>query len=200
MFDRGGFAIGNVRIDHLRRRGNGSRNRSACHRGNEGTWRRRHYAMVGHGGMASDVGNVDIFRNDGHVGNVGNVRLRLKQHCLIVDFNVNVRPPHRAAPLEPEFRWDPWRSAIWGLVPHQRYRRQAYRLCRHRYAEFVGTTDADRFTSDFRPRRRATNPACAGPPGANSGIGSFAGEGNAGITGTSNAARLQRQSILCQRP
>lgn len=49
------------------------------------------------------------------------------------------------------------------------------------------------------PATTSSNPACASP-GTNSGIGSFAGEGNAGITGTSNAARLERQSILCQRP
>ena len=35
-------------------------------------------------------------------------------------------PQRRAAPREPEFRWDLSRLAISGLVPQQRYRRSAY--------------------------------------------------------------------------
>ena len=86
MFDRGDVAIGNVRIDRqLRRRRNGTRSRGTCHRGNNGP----------HG----DTGNINIVGNDssvgnvdnvtGHLGNVGNVRLRLEQHCFIVDADVN---------------------------------------------------------------------------------------------------------------
>jgi hypothetical protein len=44
----------------------------------------------------------------------------------------------------------------------------------------------------------SSNPACANPGSAAN--GSFAGAGTAGITGTTLSARLQRQSILCQRP
>src|ERR1700737_486667 len=45
----------------------------------------------------------------------------------------------------------------------------------------------------------SSNPACASP-GTVIGPLSFAGEGNAGVTGASMAARMLRQSILCQRP
>jgi hypothetical protein len=46
----------------------------------------------------------------------------------------------------------------------------------------------------------SSNPACASPGSGAAGMGNFAGEGNAGVTGTSLSARLLRQSILCQRP
>ena len=95
MFDRGDLAIGNVRIDRqLRRRRNGSGNRGACHRGNDGG----HHGRGGPHGDAGNInvvanvncaGNVDVLGNAGHVGNVGNVRLRLEQHCFIVDADVN---------------------------------------------------------------------------------------------------------------
>ena len=67
-----------------------ARGRSAgdCDRGNVG-----HHGNVGNinvVGNVSDVGRVDNFRDAGHFGIVGNVRLRLKQHCCIVDSNVNV--------------------------------------------------------------------------------------------------------------
>jgi hypothetical protein len=107
MFNRGDFVIGNVRIGRqLRRRRNGTRNRGACHRGNDG-----HHGDASHRGNngphgdagiinivanVSSVGNVDILGNAGHVGNVRNVRLRLKQHCFIVDSNVNVNVAHHA--------------------------------------------------------------------------------------------------------
>src|SRR6202051_5157586 len=45
----------------------------------------------------------------------------------------------------------------------------------------------------------SSNPACASP-GTVIGPLSFAGEGNAGVTGASMAARMLRQYILCQRP
>src|SRR5216683_4114821 len=50
------------------------------------------------------------------------------------------------------------------------------------------------------PTTTSSNPACAttGTIGAG-GIGSFAGAGNAGVTGTSIGARTLRQFILCQR-
>ena len=89
MLDPGDFAIGNVRIDRdLRRRRNGSRNRSARYRGNAGN-------VDLHGnvdiiGNVSDIGNVDNLRDAGNLGLVGNVRLRLKQHCLFIDSYVNV--------------------------------------------------------------------------------------------------------------
>jgi hypothetical protein len=88
MFDRGDLAIGNVRIDRqLRRRRNGSGNRGACHRGNDGP-----HGDAGNINIVANVncaGNVDVLGNAGHVGNVGNVRLRLEQHCFIVDADVN---------------------------------------------------------------------------------------------------------------
>jgi hypothetical protein len=46
----------------------------------------------------------------------------------------------------------------------------------------------------------SSNPACASPGSGAVGVGNFAGEGNAGVIGTSLSARLLRQSILCQRP
>ena len=82
MFDRGDVTIGNVRIDRqLRRRRNGSGSRGACHRGNH----------VGSVNIVANVncGGIDVLGNAGHVGNVGNVRLRLKQHCFIVHADVN---------------------------------------------------------------------------------------------------------------
>jgi hypothetical protein len=107
MSDRGDVAIGNVRIDRqLRRRRNGTRNRGACHCGNDG-----HHGDASHrgnNGSHGSAGNINIIGNDGsdgnvdipgnaeHVGNVRNVRLRLKQHCFIVDSNVNVDVAHHA--------------------------------------------------------------------------------------------------------
>jgi len=88
MFDRGDFAIGNVRIARdLRRRWNGNRNRDARDRRIDIV---RTIDIVGNLG---DVGRVDILRNAGNVRVVGNVRLRLKQHCFIVVSNVNVAHP-----------------------------------------------------------------------------------------------------------
>ena len=94
MFDRGDVAIGNVRIDRqLRRRRNGSGNRGACHRGNDGN-------------IIANVicAGIDVLGNAGHVGNVGNVRLRLEQHCFIVDADVN--GADRAG------RWRPNRNSV----------------------------------------------------------------------------------------
>ncbi len=83
MLDLGDFAIGNVRIRReLRRRRNGRRSRDARHRGNVG--------RNGNVGNVNVVGNIDNLGNVGHDGVVGNVRLRLKQCCFIVDSNVNV--------------------------------------------------------------------------------------------------------------
>ena len=97
MFDRGDFAIGNVRIARdLRRRrnGNGNRNSDARHRGHDGRHRDvgninvvRDIDVIGNLG---DVRSLDILRHAGNVGIVGNVRRRLKQRCFIVDSNVNV--------------------------------------------------------------------------------------------------------------
>jgi len=56
--------------------------RGAGHRGDVGN--------VNVVGNVSDIGNVDNFGTTGNVGIVGNVRLRFKQHCFIVDPNVNV--------------------------------------------------------------------------------------------------------------
>ena len=97
MFDRGDFAIGNVRIAcDLRRRwnGNGKRHFDTRNRGNVG----RH-AIIGNinvDGNFGDVGIVDILRNAGNVGIVRNVRLRLEQHSFIFDSNVDVNFAHHA--------------------------------------------------------------------------------------------------------
>jgi hypothetical protein len=49
------------------------------------------------------------------------------------------------------------------------------------------------------PTATSSNPACA-TTGSNLGPGNFAGEGNAGVQGTSITAQLLRKFILCQRP
>ena len=101
VLDRGDFAIGDVRIPRdLRRRRNGNRNRDVRHRGSV-----RQHGDVGHDGAVGninvvgsidvvgnlrDVGIVDILGNAGNVGIVGNVRLRIEQHCLIFVSNVFV--------------------------------------------------------------------------------------------------------------
>ena len=91
MFDRGDFAIGNVRIARdLRRRrnGNGNRNDDAGNRSAVGNINVvRDIDVIGNLG---DVRSLDILRHAGNVGIVGNVRRRLKQRCFIVDSNVNV--------------------------------------------------------------------------------------------------------------
>jgi hypothetical protein len=112
MFNRGDFVIGHVWIDcQLRRRRNSTRNRGACHRGNNGhhgdacyRCNDRSYDDAGNINIVandSSFGNVDILGNAGHVGNVGNVRLRLKQHCFIVDSNGNVDVAHHAGRRRP---------------------------------------------------------------------------------------------------
>ena len=90
MFDRGDFAIGNVRIaSYLRRRwnGNGKRHFDTRNWGNVG----RHAIVrnIDVDGNFGDVGIVDIVRDAGNVGINRNVRLRLEQHCRIVDANDN---------------------------------------------------------------------------------------------------------------
>src|SRR5258708_2213750 len=50
------------------------------------------------------------------------------------------------------------------------------------------------------PTTTSTNPACATTGGAATTRNSFAGAGNAGVTGTSIGERTLRQFILCQRP
>jgi hypothetical protein len=95
MFNRGDVVIGNVWIDRqLRRRRNGSRNRDACHRGNDGP-----HDDAGNINIVANVSsdrNVSILGKAGHFGNVRNVRLRLKQHCFIVGSNGNVNVAHHA--------------------------------------------------------------------------------------------------------
>jgi hypothetical protein len=88
MLDLGNFAVGNVRIDRdLRRRRNGSRSRDARH-GNVGN-----VNVVGNiviVGNICDIGNVDDLRNVGNDRVVWNVRLRLKQCCLVVNPDLNI--------------------------------------------------------------------------------------------------------------
>ena len=97
MFDGGDFATGNVRVSRdLRRRwnGNGNRNDNARQRRHDG--RRSavgNINVVGNidlDGDLGDVGSVDILGHDGNVGIVGNVRLRLKQRCCLVESNLNL--------------------------------------------------------------------------------------------------------------
>jgi hypothetical protein len=74
MLHRRNFTIGNVWIDRYLRWGrNGNRNLDTCDR-------------VGN----AVIGNDGNLRDDGNLGFIGNVRLRLKQHSFIVDTNVNV--------------------------------------------------------------------------------------------------------------
>ena len=66
--------------------GGGTARRSfdSCQRGRPG-----HHRNSGNVGILGNV-DADILRNAGYGGNVGNVRLRLKQHCCIVQPGVNV--------------------------------------------------------------------------------------------------------------
>jgi hypothetical protein len=85
MFDRGDFAIGNVRIAldlRRRRNGNGNRNHDALHRGGSGN--------IEFDRNLGDVRRVHIVRDAGDIGINGNVRLRFEQHCCVVEPNVNV--------------------------------------------------------------------------------------------------------------
>ena len=99
MLDHRDFAIGNVRIDR-NFDGGGMAMGTATP------------ATAATSGMStsswhiSDIGNFDNFRNAGNLGIVGNVRLRLEQHCFFVDANVNVADNTGRRALEPEFRWD----------------------------------------------------------------------------------------------
>ena len=114
MFDRGDFAIGNVRVARdLRRRrnGNGKRNHDAWHRGNVG--RRSAVGNIDLVGNLGDVGRVDILGNAGNVGVDGNVRLRFEQHCCIVNPDVNVahnveRPRSNRSPVGILPDWQSW--------------------------------------------------------------------------------------------
>ena len=86
MFDRGDCALRNVRIDRdLRRRRNDNGNLDGGNARDVNIV--RNVDVVGN---ISDIGNVDHVRNAGNLGIVGNVRFRLKQHCFIIDANVNV--------------------------------------------------------------------------------------------------------------
>ena len=129
VFDRRDFAIGNVRIARdLRRRGDGTGQR------NHDSWRHGDAGNIDILGNIDvdrhlgDVGGVDILGYDGHVGIVGYVRLRLKQHCRIVEVQRQRRSTvarrQQPAALEPEFRWHLTRLAILGSAPPRRYRRQ----------------------------------------------------------------------------
>jgi hypothetical protein len=84
MLDPWDCAFGNVRIDRdLRRRRYGNGNRNTGDGGDHG--------YVGNVNIVRnirDLWNVDNLRDDGNVGVVRNVRLRLGQHGFIVDANV----------------------------------------------------------------------------------------------------------------
>jgi hypothetical protein len=149
MFDRGDFVFGNVRIHReLRRRRNGSRNSGACHRGYDRQHRDTHRGNNGPCDDAGDInivandnsaGNVNILRNAGHVGNVGHVRLRLKQHRVIVDSDLDIA--HRAGRgcsnrNSAGFHGNQ-QSRGWFRACGTADRRIAH--CRHRGAAFVGT-------------------------------------------------------------
>ena len=145
MFDFGDFAIGNVRIARdLRRRRNDDRNHDAYDHGGAGK-----FIVVGNigvDGTFGDVGSVDILRNAGDVRAVGNVRLRLKQHCGIIEPNINVTD-------HDERRRSRRNSAgIHGDRQSRRERRSsgtdAQRIahCRHCGTKFDGSSDAHDFT------------------------------------------------------
>jgi hypothetical protein len=89
MFDRGDFAIGNVRIARdLRRRRNDNGSHDARHRDKFG--QHGNAGNIDVDGNLGDIGRDDILRNAGNVGIDGSVRLRFEQYCCIVEPNVNV--------------------------------------------------------------------------------------------------------------
>jgi hypothetical protein len=89
MLDLGDRAIIYVRIHReLRWRGRGNGNHGAGHRGDVGNVDLvRNVDLIRN---FSDIGNVDHLRHAGNLGHVGNVWFRLKQHCFIVDADVNL--------------------------------------------------------------------------------------------------------------
>jgi hypothetical protein len=83
MRDTRDFAIGNVRIDgNLRRRWSVDGNYGARDGGDI-----RNVDVIGD---VSGIRNVDVPRDAGNFGHVGNVRLRVEQHCGVFDTNINV--------------------------------------------------------------------------------------------------------------
>jgi hypothetical protein len=89
MLDRGDCAFRNVRIDRdLRRRRNDNGKRNTGDRGDHGSAGNviivRNVDLVRN---IRDLRNIDDLRDDGNVGLVGDVRLRLGQHGFIVDAN-----------------------------------------------------------------------------------------------------------------
>ena len=148
MFDRGDFAIGNVRIARdLRRRwnGNGKRHFDTRNRGNAG----RHAIIrnIDIDGNFGDVGIVDILRNAGNVGINRNVRLRLEQRRRIVDANVNITH-HDEQPCSNRNS-----VGVYGGRQSRGYcraRRPNAERIAHRQRRCAGTNDADHCISVHR--------------------------------------------------
>jgi hypothetical protein len=148
MFDRGNFAIGNLRIAcdlRRRRNGNGKRNLDGRHRSH----------VVGNidlDGNLADVGRIDILRHGANLGVDGNVRLRLEQHCRFVEPNVNAAH-HKGRSNR--------NSA--GFYSNQQFRRQCRNSCtaaehiahgRCRPVDLSGTGDADSRDAKYDPVKR----------------------------------------------
>ena len=144
-------------------------NRSARHRGDG---QRGDVRQHGNVGIVNVVGNFESsgplstsgvssnLRNVGNGGNVGNVRLRLKQRCCHRRLQLQRRPRRLAAWPEPEFRWVRLRSAILASAPHRRCRRQPFRPLWVRWDRPRCHRPSRRFSS-VHSHRRATAPTSA---------------------------------------
>jgi multidrug efflux system membrane fusion protein len=106
MRDTRDFPIGNVRIDgNLRRRWSVDGNYGARDGGDI-----RNVDVIGD---VSDNRNVNDPRDAGHLGHVGNVRLRVEQHCGVFDTDINLadnagwRGSNRNS-LGIDRNWQPW--------------------------------------------------------------------------------------------
>ncbi len=199
MFDGGDFAFGNVRVDReLRRRRNGDGSCGARHRGEFG--HHGDHSRHQHSSATSVTSSCRKCRDPRECSTRRECREcaaparaallhRPRQH--------RPRPPRRAAALEPEFRSDLSRSGNLGVsstppVPLPSVLPMGSPVGPSPLAPTMPTV-----SPTTSPTTASSNPACTS--GATPGIGSFAGAGNAGISGTSATARLLRQFILCER-
>ena len=96
MLDGGDFAGRNVRITHdLRRRRHDRRSPDAIRHGNAG---QSVDVIVGNIHVVGNIRDIGSIGNLGNAGNIGidrNVRLRLKQHCGIVESDNDNVVDHR---------------------------------------------------------------------------------------------------------
>ena len=144
MLDGGDFAGRNVRITHdLRRRRHDRRSPDAIRHGNAG---QSVDVIVGNIHVVGNIRDIGSIGNLGNAGNIGidrNVRLRLKQHCGIVEPDNDNVIDHRVE------QWCSRRHSA-GILRDRKSRSQFgtigadnkfIALCRHRRIEF-GADDA----------------------------------------------------------